>query len=433
MHDGAHPPAPRATLLRDRNIAWLIGGGVISLIGDQFTLIALPWLVLQLTGDPRLLGMVVAMMGIPRAALILFGGALVDRYSPIRIAMLSKHVSTVLLGALAIAVQGGHPQLPLVLTLAAGLSLASAFAIPAGTAMLPHVVAPQQLHSANGMMMGLRQLTLLAGPLLAGLLFALGGDGRGHGRSHGSMHGLALAFGFDCLSFAISAWTLSKVATRPFTPAPPASVLRAVGQGLAAVWNDRLLRTCFLYWGLGAYIGGGIISVLLPLLANSRLHGATSLSLLLAAQGGGTLLGMALNGTFGARRAGSLGVTVLAIDAAVGLLLAALGTVTATWQGVLAIFAIGLLGGFVQVALFTWIQRRVASSMLGRTMSIFMFIFMGLAPMAAAPAGWLASRLSLPMLFAGAGGLLAGAALLAWLFSPLRSLADTPLPGAPTN
>jgi cyanate permease len=71
--------------------------------------------------------------------------------------------------------------------------------------------------------------------------------------------------------------------------------------------------------------------------------------------------------------------------------------------------------------------------MLGRMMSIFMFVFMGLAPLAAAVTGWLASVVSLPLLFGGAGACLAGAALLAWLFTPMRSLADTPLPAAPTN
>ena len=31
------------TLFADRNFRWLLGGGAISMLGDQFTLIALPW------------------------------------------------------------------------------------------------------------------------------------------------------------------------------------------------------------------------------------------------------------------------------------------------------------------------------------------------------------------------------------------------------
>jgi MFS family permease len=88
--------------------------------------------------------------------------------------------------------------------------------------------------------------------------------------------------------------------------------------------------------------------------------------------------------------------------------------------------AIGVLGGFVQVAVFTWIQQRVPRELLGRTMSLFMFIFMGLAPLAAVVAGWIASRVTLAALFGGAGLFLMGAALLAWLFTPMRALRDAP-------
>jgi MFS family permease len=262
---------------------------------------------------------------------------------------------------------------------------------------------------------------MLAGPLLAGLLFALAGDGS-DGPRH--MQGLALAFGFDCVSFAVSAWTLAQVAPRPFTPAAPQPVLRSVADGLAAVWRDTLLRTCFVYWGLCACVIGGVMQVALPLLANDRLHGAATLGLLMGAHGGGALLGMAASGLAGRRRSRNLGMTLLLIDGLAGLLLVPLGMITASWQGVLINVTIGVLGGFVQVAVFTWIQQRVPRALLGRTVSLFMFIFMGLAPLAAVIAGWAAVRVALPVLFAGAGLGLTGAALLAWLFTPMRTLRD---------
>jgi MFS family permease len=425
--------APRAALLRDPNFTWLMSGGVISALGDQFTMIALPWLVLKLTGDPLALGLLVAMMGIPRAILILFGGAVVDRYSPKRVLMLTKYVNTVLLGVLALLVFSGRASLPAVTLLALGLSLASAFSIPAGTSMLPHAVVPARLQAANGMMMAVRQVTMLAGPLLAGLVFVLAGDGSAGMQD---ARGLGLAFAFDGLSFAVSAWTLARV--RPLAqaharPAQPQGLLQSVGAGLALVWRDALLRTCFVYWGLCACVVGGVMQVALPLLASSRLHGASALALLMGAHGAGTLAGMALSGVLGRRRLGSLGITLLCIDGAIGLLLLPLGLVTASWQGMLPLAAIGVLGGFVQVAVFTWIQQRVAPAMLGRMMSIFMFVFMGLAPLAAAVAGWMASHVALGTLFAGAGVLLAGTALLAWLLTPIRTLTDAPAAGRPTS
>jgi MFS family permease len=424
----APPPAPtptaRGALLRDRNFAWLMSGGVISALGDQFTMIALPWLVLQLTGDPLALGMMVALLGVPRAVLILFGGALVDRYSPKRVLMLTKHVNTVLLGLLAALVLSGRATLPLVTGLAIVLSLASAFSIPAGTSMLPMAVARERLGAANALMMAVRQVTMLAGPLLAGLLFALAGDGS---TGLGDARGLGLAFAFDAFSFALSAWTLAKVRPLP-TDAPAQArepVLRSVGAGLAALWRDTSLRTAFLYWGLCSCVTGGVMQVAMPLLASERLHGAAALGLLMGAHGAGALGGMALSSMAGKRRLGNLGLTLLLVDGIAGVLLMPLGLVTAVWQGMLLIAVMGILGGYIQVAVFTWIQRQVAPNMLGRMMSIFMFVFMGLAPLAAAAAGWLASLVSLSTLFVGAGLFLSVAALTAWLFTPMARLTDT--------
>jgi len=420
-------------LLRDPNFAWLMSGGVISALGDQFSMIALPWLVLQLTHDPLALGMMVALLGVPRAVLILFGGALVDRHSPKRVLMLTKYVNTVLLALLAGLVLSGRATLPLVTVIAVVLSLASAFSIPAGTSMLPQAVARQHLAAANGMMMAVRQVTMLAGPLLAGLLFALGGDGSA-GMDDGHAFGLGLAFAFDAFSFALSAWTLAKVRPLAADPAaqphaaPAQSVLRSVGAGLAALWRDLTLRTAFLYWGLCACVTGGVMQVAMPLLASERLHGAAALGLLMGAHGAGSLAGMALSGIAGRRRLGNLGLTLLVVDVLAGLLLMPLGLISSSWQGMLILAAIGVLGGYVQVAVFTWIQQRVAPQMLGRMMSIFMFVFMGLAPLTAAAAGWLATRLTLATLFTGAGLGLSVAALAAWLFTPMARLADADAP-----
>ena len=418
----------KQALRRDPNFNWLMSGSLISALGDQFTMIALPWLVLQLTGDPLALGVMVAAMGLPRAILILFGGALVDRYSPKSVLMLTKYVNAALLGVLALLVLFEAATLPLIAALGIGLSIASAFSIPAGTSMLPHAVPPQHLATANATLMAMRQVTMLGGPLLAGLLFALMGDGSA---GRGDARGLGIAFAIDCLTYIVSAWTLAKV--RPLVQPATSDrqnepVLRAVGAGLATVWRDRTLRTAFFYGGLCACVVGGLMQVALPLLASERLHGASALAVLMGAHGAGILAGMALSGVLGKRRIVNLGITLLVVDGVSGLLLIPMGLVTQSWQGMLLIAAIGVLGGFIQVAVFTWIQQRVPQAMLGRMMGIFMFVFMGLAPLAAAGAGWLASIMHLEVLFAGAGIFLVLASVLAWLFTPMSTLADAVLP-----
>ena len=104
---------------------------------------------------------------------------------------------------------------------------------------------------------------------------------------------------------------------------------------------------------------------------------------------------------------------------------APLGMVRAAWQAALLMLALGLLGGFMQVNVFTWIQRRVPPHMMGRAMSIFMFIFMGLAPMSAAVTGWVLTMVTLSQLFVGGGIILVLLAASAYLFTPIHSITTT--------
>src|ERR1044071_679516 len=79
-----------------RNI-WL--GGAISALGDQFYLVALPWLVLQLTGSNLAVGTVLMCAAIPRAVLMLGGGAGSARIPPRRIMLTTASTRTILVGA----------------------------------------------------------------------------------------------------------------------------------------------------------------------------------------------------------------------------------------------------------------------------------------------------------------------------------------------
>ena len=424
------PGDPRAALFEDRNFRWMIGGSALSMLGDQFTLIALPWLVLQMTGDTLVLGTVLALVSVPRALFILIGGALVDRHSPKQVLMVTKYVNLVLLGVLAALVLTGGLALWMVYVLSLGIGLATAFSIPAGTAMMPHVVARHQLQAANGISLGLRQLTMFLGPLLAGLLIALFGDGApSHGTAvRANATGIGIAFGLDALSFALSAWTLAKVRTREAPPpAAPQAVLASVGQGLAHFWRDSALRTCFLYWSAVALFIMGPIHIAVPVLASSTPQlGAAAFGTMLGAHGAGTLLGMVASGMLPRLRVGSLGLTILAFDAVIGALFIPMGLITAVWQGSALMLAIGLLGGFMQVRVFTWIQQRVPPALLGRAMSLFMFIFMGLAPISAAVTGWVMKSVTLPQLFAASGGTLVVLAALALALTPMRRVTDAP-------
>src|SRR5512135_244288 len=80
----------------------LFAGATTSLLGDQFALIATPWLVLQVTSDPLALGVVLALEGVPRAVFMLVGGAITDRFSA-RTVMLASDVIRLIMTALLAA------------------------------------------------------------------------------------------------------------------------------------------------------------------------------------------------------------------------------------------------------------------------------------------------------------------------------------------
>src|SRR3954465_8151293 len=90
-----------ASPLSVRNFRLLWIGEGISLLGDQFYLIALPWLVLQITGSALALGTLMALASIPRALFMLVGGALVDRFSPRAVMVASNFARLVLVGLLS--------------------------------------------------------------------------------------------------------------------------------------------------------------------------------------------------------------------------------------------------------------------------------------------------------------------------------------------
>ena len=187
-----------------------------------------------------------------------------------------------------------------------------------------------------------------------------------------------------------------------------------------------------LYAAVVSIFVTGPTQVGLPVLADTRLdHGATSLGIVLAANGGGMLLGGLASGLVARLVRGQLGAMILCFDACVGLALVALAGVHSTVLAAVLLGLIGMFGGVVQITLVSWIQRRVAPDMLGRTMSVLMFTFLGLGPLAAAGAGVLLKLISLPGLFV-ACGLALTATALGCLSSPaLRSIrARDPAPQA---
>ena len=408
----------------NRDFRLLYGGSSISMVGDQFTLVALPWLVLQLTGKPAQLGLVLAVMALPRAAFMLVGGAVVDRMSPRRVLLTARGANAVLTGLLAALVLAGAVQMWMVYVLAFAIGLCTAFAYPAGGSILPQLVAPNQLQAANSALMGTRQLSMLVGPALAGLLVTAGSARAGAAGSAGA-HGTGLAFVVDAVSFLFSVASLLaiRIPADRESRAPAGGVLAQVLEGVRSLWQDVQLRSFIAYMAFVSVLVMGPLQVGLPLFAKLRFSaGAAAFGWLMTANGTGMLLGSIMSRAATRALRGRLGIMALSLDAAAGLALAALSAVHSVLVGAALLVLTGLFAGTVQIAIVTWIQRRVPQALMGRTMSIVFFTFLGLAPLAAALAGGLLSVISLSELFVGSGLSLTALALLCLTRPSLRAI-----------
>ena len=270
---------------RDFRLLWV--GEAVSAIGDQFALIALPWLALVLTGSALALGGVMAVMAIPRVLLMLVGGVSVDRFSPRRVMLGSNAVRLVAVTALGIAVLAGRGELWMLYAFALVFGAADAFFFPAQTAIVPELVTDDQLPRANGVVQGTAQVSVLVGPVAAGLVIAALGGSAGSA----SAAGIGVAMLFDAATFLVSLVTLLLIKPRAHVPQAHDSVLESIREAARFVWHSKGLRAIILV-SLGAnFLIVGPFEVGMPFIAYSRLpEGAAAFGLITAAFGGGSLL-----------------------------------------------------------------------------------------------------------------------------------------------
>ena len=398
MNAAYSQPNPMARVLSLRNFRLLFTGAFISLLGDQFALIATPWLVLQLTGDPLMLGTVLALEGIPRAAFMLFGGAITDRLSPRRVMLIANITRFILTALMAVVVFGGMVQVWMIYIFALSFGIVAGFAIPAEQSIVPMLVDEQDLQAGNSIIMGITQLSGFVGPTIAGIII---------GRFSDTFTGVGIAFGFDALTFVASAVTLQMIRLKTGTTSAAAgfadakeSVWGSIQAGIRYLWTDKPMRFIFTaVMGINFLLIGPIM-VGIPVLADQRLpEGAAAFGLLMSAFAGGNLLGYIIAGSLPRPDGAKLRLLMIALFAGFGFVIGSLGVITSTWIDVGLLLLLSMGNGFIVVLLMTWMQTRTPKEMLGRIMALLMFSSIGLAPISQAISGVL-SKWSLTMLFA---------------------------------
>ena len=297
----------RAGPLRVRNFRLLMGGQLVSTVGDMFYAVALPWFVLSNGGSPRDLGIVLAAYGIPRAGSVLLGGMLSDRVQPRLMMLVADIARALLVGGLAAIVLLNLHTLWILCAIAAPLGLFEGIFLPASMAILPSILEDDDLQAGNAINMATVQVATLAGPGVGGVIVASVRSG--------------VAFVIDAITFVVSALALAGMRGKRAASADVAAAIVASPEASAEVsetttaegvardaqepktfWAllrvSRLLQVGLTVSIVANLAFGGLIEVALPDLAHGPLHaGATGFGMMISAFGAGALTASSITGS----------------------------------------------------------------------------------------------------------------------------------------
>jgi MFS family permease len=367
----ATKPAIEHPLRNPNYRLWLIGG-TISFLGDQFYMLALPWLILQMTGSAVAMGAVMMAGSIPRALLMLMGGAISDRISARKIMMSTATVRTVCVAVIGMLVWFNVLQMWEIYVLAVIFGVADAFAVPASTAYLPSLLQPEQLVAASSVSQSTAQLTTIVGPVPAGFVI--------------KSLGVAWAFFLDAISFLFIIGALWKLPDPPKSPAAKKAVWHAIAEGIAYVGRDVPLRSVMLLAMMMNFCFTGPVSIGLTYLTKTRFGSPAILGTLMSAVAVGSLLGALVAGVWKIHRRGNM---ILLVAAALAPCLGSIGLMNKVPPLAGVLFVVGALAAFMNVNISAWVMQRIDAAVRGRVASVLMLGSFGVMPISFAIAGFL--------------------------------------------
>ncbi len=159
----------------NRNLNLLLGGQLISQIGDKFYMLAVAFLVLKTTGSPAKMGLVLFCSVFPSMLLGFISGAFLDRYSRKVIIVGADVLRGLIVACVCILYYNGDLSFSMLLAAQLLLSVCTAFFDPAIPAIIPQIVNREQLTRANSQTQFVSGISTIIGPMLGGLTVAWAG------------------------------------------------------------------------------------------------------------------------------------------------------------------------------------------------------------------------------------------------------------------
>ncbi|HVB64112.1 MAG TPA: MFS transporter [Nitrolancea sp.] len=355
----------------------------ISMVGNQLALLALPWFVLQTTGSPALVGIAGATEAIGIILSAFFGGALVDRAGFRRSSIFTDVVSGIAITLIPLLDRTVGLAFWQILFL---IFCATIFNTPGTTARSSILrdladLAQLRLERATSSDQVIRNVAGLGGPLLAGVLIAAIS-------ARNVLWIDATTFGLSALIFAA------------FIPVTGAHTIEAgeryltgLRNGIRFIHSDRVILALAFIAAYANAIGGALFAVVLPVYAERTFGSAVGFGVLVAAEGGGALLGTILFGLVGYRLGRRLTLIIAFLVSFIAL--AVLVVTPALTISALALLVDGMAVGVIGTLVATTYQERIPANLRGRVFGTLGALHRLASPVGVILAGYLIQLFSL--------------------------------------
>jgi predicted MFS family arabinose efflux permease len=387
---------------------WL--GYLVTTLGNQLTIVAVPFEVFRLTHSSLDVGLVSLTQLGPLLAGSMVGGSIADAIDRRKLLLATQVSLAMCSSGLALDAMQRHPALwPLfaVSALAAGIS---AIDQPARSAVFITLVGREDYVSATALWQLLMQLGVVVGPAIAGILI-------GH-------VGVATVFWVDAATFTVSLGTIAFLKSMTPEGGGTRFGFRSMADGLRYLKGHQELQGTFVA-DLDAMIFG-MPRALFPAIGLIRLHGgAATVGLLYAAPGAGALLGAILTGWV--RNVSRQGMAVLICVAVWGAAITAFGFTPWLWACLPLLAVAGAADVISAVFRGTILQRLAPDSLRGRLLAVHTAVVTGGPRLGDAEAGAVAA-LGGVQVSVVSGGLacLVGIGIVGWLMPRFAAYRDVP-------
>ncbi|MBI3592948.1 MAG: MFS transporter [Nitrospirae bacterium] len=357
MENGQRFPA---LYVRDFRLFWF--GQIISLSGTWMHSLAQSWLVYSLTKSPLYLGIIASISSLPILVLTLIGGMIADRYPKRNILIVTQILSVIPALSLGILTDKNIITIWHVGIIAAFLGTVNAFDVPARQAFLAEVVAKGDITNAIALNSAAFNGARVVGPVIAGFLI--------------SHMGIPACFYINAASFIAVIFALSRIKARGTARLHAGSFAAGITDGWRFVQKERPVLHIMALISVFSLFGIPYIT-LLPVLAGEILNvGARGLSFMVASAGAGSFLAAVMIAFKGEVEKKYIPLSGIIFSAAI------LG-LSFSKNFYLSLLLIFFAGWGVVSFLATsnsFIQNMVPDSLRGRVMSLYILVFLGLAP-----------------------------------------------------